>query len=228
MGVRQKRFKDEHIVINRECGSEKEIICLVDDEDLASVIWIQGLKVDFPIVVDTSQQAFSSWTFPQIKTLFGLTADNYIVLPSANEATRHEFISSVLHDITSCYDGEVKVCPEYELSGNHGKGPVDWNAIQLQALSQRNKKKRTYNEALREDVMYGIISTGVDWVIIKLITTGDYNDNYNNGNVEVLLSSKTSFTFPINESVFDRGLMLEKLKNLFGQIKCVFDRQIEP
>ena len=66
--------------------------------------------------------------------------------------------------------------------------------------------------------MYGIVSTGVDWIIIKLVTTGECNDN-DNGNVEVLLSSQTPFTFPINESVFD--------KNLFGQIKWVFDRQIE-
>ena len=95
------------------------------------------------------QQPFSSWTFPQIKTLFGLTADSYIDLPrfdgkladtanyekilehvlediamkhktcihvtSANEATRREFISSILHGVASCYDGKVKVCPEYEL-----------------------------------------------------------------------------------------------------------------
>ncbi|PKC07030.1 hypothetical protein RhiirA5_359617 [Rhizophagus irregularis] len=56
--------------------------------------------------------------------------------------------------------------------------------------------------------MYGIVSTGVDWVIIKLVTTGECNDN-DNGNVEVLLSSRAPFTFPINESVFDRSLMLE-------------------
>ena len=174
-----------------------------------------------------------------------------IHVTSANEATRREFISSVLHGVASCYDGEVKVCPEYELSGSHGKGPVDWvikigdtiivvteakredinqgvgqNAIQLQASSQHNKKKHTYNEALREDVMYGIVSTGVGWVIIKLVTTGEYNDS-DNGNVEVLLSSRTPFTFPINESVFDKSLMLEKLKNLFGQVKWVFDCQIE-
>ncbi|GET01662.1 hypothetical protein GLOIN_2v1705536 [Rhizophagus clarus] len=257
--------EDEHIVINRECGgSEKEIVCLVDDEDLASVIWTQGFK------------PFSSWTFPQIKTLFGLTADSYIDLPrfdgelanttdyekilghdlediamkhktcihvtSANEATRREFISPILHGVAFCYDGEVKVCPEYELSGSHGKGPVNWvikigdtiivvieakredinqgvgqNAIQLQASSQRNKKKRTYNEALREDVMYGMVSTGVDWVIIKLVTTGEYNDS-DNGNVEVLLSSRTPFTFPINES---------SIKALCLANQVVFNRQIE-
>lgn len=170
---------------------------------------------------------------------------------STNEATRREFISSVLHGVASCYDGKVKVCPEYELSGSHGKGPVDWvikvgdtiivvteakredmnqgvsqNAIQLQASSQCNKKKRTYNEALHEDVMYGIVSTGVEWVIIKLVTSGECNNN-DNGNVEVLLSSQTPFIFPINESVFDKEPMLEKLKNLFGQIKWVFDSQIE-
>ncbi|EXX69219.1 uncharacterized protein OCT59_002028 [Rhizophagus irregularis] len=73
--------EDKHIVINREFGNDKEIICLADDEDLASVIWTQGFKVDLPIVVDTSQQPFSSWTFSQINTLFGLTADSYIDLP---------------------------------------------------------------------------------------------------------------------------------------------------
>ncbi|CAB4427527.1 unnamed protein product [Rhizophagus irregularis] len=36
------------------------------------------MGVDLPIVVDTSQQPFSSWTFSQINTL---TADSYIDLP---------------------------------------------------------------------------------------------------------------------------------------------------
>ncbi|RIA99584.1 hypothetical protein C1645_854100 [Glomus cerebriforme] len=131
-----------------------------------------------------------------------------IHITSANEATRREFISFVLHSIASCYDGEVKVYPEYELSESYGKGPVDWvikigdtiivitkakredinqdvdqNAIQLQVSSQHNKKKCIYNKALREDVMYDIILTGVDWVIIKLVTTGECNDN-DNENVE--------------------------------------------
>lgn len=48
-----------------------------------------------------------------------------IHVTSANEVTRCEFISFILYDITSCYDGEVKVYPEYELSGSHGKGPVN-------------------------------------------------------------------------------------------------------
>ena len=64
--------------------------------------------------------------------------------------------------------------------------------------------------------MYGIVSTGVDLVIIKFVTTGECNNN-DNGNVDTIY-------FPINESVV---FMLEKLKNLFGQIKWVFDRQIE-
>ncbi|RGB22979.1 hypothetical protein C1646_775198 [Rhizophagus diaphanus] len=169
-------------------------------EDLESVTWTQGFKVDFPIVVDTSQQPFSSWTFPQIKTLFELTADSYIDLPrfdgeladianyekilediamkhktcihvtSANKATRR-----VLHGVATCYDGEVKigdtiiVVTEAKIEDiNQGVGQ---NAIQLQASSRRNKKKRTYNEALREDVMYGIVSTGVDWVIMKVCST---------------------------------------------------------
>ena len=48
-----------------------------------------------------------------------------IYVTSANEATRCEFISSVLHDVASCYDGEVKVYPEYELSESHDKESVN-------------------------------------------------------------------------------------------------------
>ncbi|PKK76473.1 hypothetical protein RhiirC2_734180 [Rhizophagus irregularis] len=63
--------EDKHIVINREFGNDKEIICLADDEDLASVIWTQS----------SWTHPFSSWTFSQINMLFGLTADSYIDLP---------------------------------------------------------------------------------------------------------------------------------------------------
>ncbi|UZO24313.1 uncharacterized protein OCT59_016618 [Rhizophagus irregularis] len=62
--------KDEHIVINRECGSEKEIVCLVDDEDLASVIWTQGFNTTAIFVVDISQS----------RHYFGLITDSYIDL----------------------------------------------------------------------------------------------------------------------------------------------------
>ncbi|PKC55037.1 hypothetical protein RhiirA1_504617, partial [Rhizophagus irregularis] len=72
--------EDEHIVINRESGKER--IRLVDDEDLACIIWSQGFKVDLPIVLDTSQQPFSSWRFDKMKSLFGLKADDYNELPT--------------------------------------------------------------------------------------------------------------------------------------------------
>ncbi|GBB94010.1 hypothetical protein RclHR1_22710003 [Rhizophagus clarus] len=102
-----------------------------------------------------------------------------------------QFISRVIYGVASIYGGEIKVYPQYEISRSHGKGPVDWviklgniiitvteakkedinqgiaqNAIQLQT---RNPKKRTFDTAgLHEDIMYGIVSTAVDWVIIKL------------------------------------------------------------
>ena len=160
-------------------------------------------------------------------------------ITSSNEAMRHEFISSVLHSVASCYDGKVKVCLKYDLSGSHGKGPVDWvikvgdtiivvieakredinqevgqNAIQLQASFQCNKEKRKYKKALNEEIMYGIVSTGADWVITKLIITGDIN---NNGNVDVLLSTRSPFALPINEIEFDENVCV-----IVWQIKWVF------
>jgi hypothetical protein len=105
-----------------------------------------------------AQQTFSSYTFPKMKAVFGLKADDYNGLSlfdggvkdtpkeirslvidellrlhktsqhitSANEATRCEFISRIIYGVASIFDGEVKVYPQYEISGSHGKGPVDW------------------------------------------------------------------------------------------------------
>ncbi|CAG8469097.1 4137_t:CDS:10 [Ambispora leptoticha] len=120
-----------------------------------------------------------------------------IHVTSANEATRREFISSVLHGVASCYDGEMKVCPEYELYGSHGKGPVDW-------VIRIGDTIIVVTEAKREDINQGVgqnaiqlqaSSQRVDWVIIKLVTTGECNDN-DNGNVEVFdrqIESQESF-----------------------------------
>jgi hypothetical protein len=230
-----------------------------------------------------AQQPFSSYTFPKMKAVFSLKADDYNGLPlfdggvkdtpkeirslvidellrlhktsqhitSANEATRCEFISRIIYGVASIFDGEVKVYPQYEISGSHGKGPVDWvikvgntiitvteakkedinqgiaqNAVQLQTSIQRNPKKRSYDTAgLHEDVMYGIVSTAVDWVIIKLVSSS--SENNSEGKVEVLLSSLSPSPLPINNSVLTREDLAKPVENLFGQIKWVFDSQIE-
>ena len=172
-------------------------------------------------------------------------------ITSANEATRCEYISRIIYGVASIYGGEIKVYPQYEISGSHGKGPVDWaikirniiititevkkedinqgiaqNAIQLQTSIQRNPKKRTYDTAgLQEDVMYGIVSTAVDWVIIKLVSSS--SDNISEGKVDVLLSSLSPSPLPINKAILTHDDLVEPIKDLFGQIKWVFDRQIE-
>ncbi|PKY49492.1 hypothetical protein RhiirA4_246654 [Rhizophagus irregularis] len=45
---------------------------------------------------------------------------------SDNEATRCEFISRIIYGVASIYGGEIKVYPQYEISGSHDKGPVNW------------------------------------------------------------------------------------------------------
>ena len=58
----------------------------------------------FNLCVSTAQQPFSSWTFPKIKSLFGLTADSYIDLPrfdggSADASDYKKVLEHVLEDI---------------------------------------------------------------------------------------------------------------------------------
>ncbi|CAG8793276.1 40892_t:CDS:2 [Gigaspora margarita] len=119
--------EDEHIVINREYGGkEKEIICLVDDKDLADVIWAQGFKRKSYFRYGHFLKSRHYSNIGHVLKNIAMKHKICIYITSANEATRREFISCILHGIASCYNGEVKVCPEYELSRSHGKGPVDW------------------------------------------------------------------------------------------------------
>ena len=73
--------------------------------------------------------------------------------------------------------------------------------------------------------MYGIVSTAVDWVIIKLVSSS--SDNNSEGKVDVLLSSLSPSPLPINKAILTHDDLVEPIKDLFGQIKWVFDRQIE-
>ena len=112
---------------------------------------------------------------------------HYSPITSANEATCCEFISVIIYGVASIFDGTIKVYPQYEVSGSHGKGPIDWvikmgdviisvteakredinqgiaqSTVQAHASMQCNRKKRTYDDAdLYEGVMYCIVSTGM-------------------------------------------------------------------
>ena len=174
-------------------------------------------------------------------------------LAGANEATRCEFVSSVIHGVVHCYEGKVKVYPQYEISGSHGKGPVDWaikfgntiiavteakrenldqgvrqNVIQLQASTQCNPRKRKFDSALQEDTMFGIITTGVYWIIIKVVSNGtDEDSSSDKNNVQVFLSSRLTLRLPIDEEKLQQELLEERLEELFGQLVWIFDQQLE-
>ncbi|GBB84356.1 hypothetical protein RclHR1_10980008 [Rhizophagus clarus] len=173
-------------------------------------------------------------------------------ITSANEATRCEFISAIIYGVASIFDGTVKVYPQYEVSGSHGKGPIDWvikmgdviisvteakredinqgiaqSTVQAHASLQCNRKKRTYDDAdLYEGAMYCIVSTGVDWVITKVQSgIGDGNNNGDENPVEVFLCSPTPTPLPINYPSLSRDDLVGPIEKLFGQIKWVFDQQ---
>ncbi|CAG8529821.1 10458_t:CDS:2, partial [Dentiscutata heterogama] len=82
---------------------ERKSIHLSTDEDLMNIVWTASHKIDLAIIVDTSQQPFSSYTFPKMKVLFGLKADSYVELPrftggisEINKALRDDVIKDIL------------------------------------------------------------------------------------------------------------------------------------
>ncbi|CAG8657052.1 6266_t:CDS:2 [Racocetra persica] len=262
---------------------ERKSIHLSTDEDLMSIVWTASPKIDLAIIVDTSQQPFSSYTFPKMKVLFGLKADSYVELPrftegtseinealgddviknileiymaspsivGINEATCCEFISRIIYKVASMFGGIVKVYPQYEVSGSHGKGPIDW-AIKVEdtIISVTEAKRENIDQAdMYGHVMYGVVTTGrahdtillgveaelllilmflilgVDWIITKIILSNE-NDN-ENGDVQVYWSSKLPVALPINKRSLTHDDLVQPINDLLEQIKWVYDLQIE-
>ena len=63
--------------------------------------------------------------------------------------------------------------------------------------------------------MYGILSTAVDWIIIKLVLSKNNSEK----KLEELLSSLSPSSLSINNSVLTYKDLVKSIKNLFGQIK---------
>ncbi|RHZ82859.1 hypothetical protein Glove_103g174 [Diversispora epigaea] len=62
---------------------DRKNIYFSTDEDLASIVWKTNInKVDLEIIVDTSQEPFSSYNFRKMRDLFGLTANNLGEVPT--------------------------------------------------------------------------------------------------------------------------------------------------
>ena len=76
-------------------------------------------------------------------------------ITSANEAIRCEYISRIIYGVASIYGGEIKVCPQYEISGSHGKGPADW------AIKIVGNIIITITEAKKEDINQGIAQNAI-------------------------------------------------------------------
>jgi hypothetical protein len=72
--------------------------------------------------------------------------------------------------------------------------------------------------------MYEIVSTVVNWVIIKLVSSSDNNSK---GKVDVLLSSLSPSPLPINKAILTYDDWWSLSRTCSGKSSGCFDSQIE-
>lgn len=165
-------------------------------------------------------------------------------IPTASKAARRELISCVLHGVAYCFNGKIKVVPEYEITGSFGRGPVDWavlmgdkiiviteakkddieqgisqNTVQLHSAIQRNFKLRSSGEHTSTE-LYGIVTTALEWFIIKVIETDSVEEP-----IDVKVSNLTPINLPLTDRKLNKDKLLEPVKDLFGQILWIFNDQ---
>ncbi|GBB88201.1 hypothetical protein RclHR1_14740001 [Rhizophagus clarus] len=117
------RTEDGYIIINCEYGSEKEAeaVCLIDDEDLASVIWTQEFKMLFGLTTDS---------YSDLPRFDGELADTLLTQPIMKRysmkykmllvQTKQQDVNLLLPFFTAL--PLVMMCPEYEVIW---KGPMN-------------------------------------------------------------------------------------------------------
>ncbi|RGB36102.1 hypothetical protein C1646_667188 [Rhizophagus diaphanus] len=139
-----------------------------------------------------------------------------------------EFISSILHGVASCYDGEVKVCSEYKLFGRHGKGPVDW-IIKIEDTRYVIKRNA---HIMRTG--FGVGVNGVFSVIISVSSSSSSKSGSDCPNASYRHHFVTMPPFGHSMSGYKRYenyrlhiCGLGHVQKAFWQIKWVFDYQIE-
>ncbi|PKY58938.1 hypothetical protein RhiirA4_430071 [Rhizophagus irregularis] len=164
-------------------------------------------------------------------------------IPTASEATRREFISCVLHGVAYCFNGEIKVVPEYGVAGSFGRGPVDWavlmgdkiiaiieakkddieqgisqNTVQLHSAIEGNLRLRSSGEHTSTK-LYGIVTNALEWFIIKVTDCTEKP-------IDVKLSNLTPINLPLTGEKLSEDKLLEPVKDLFSQILWIFNDQI--
>ena len=149
--------------------------------------------------------------------------------------TQSEIISKVIYGIVDS-ESDMRVYRRHEESESYDLRLVDWiikKGTDIVAII--NGKKADINEGVVQNIihiiqlqaslqqnndnnmpMYGIISTGTDWAIIK-VTLKDKG-------VDVYLSSRSPTPLPINKQLLTKDDLTEPIENLLGQIKWVFNQ----
>jgi hypothetical protein len=160
---------------------------------------------------------------------------------NANMVIQSEIISKVIYGIVD-HESEMKVYHRHGKSGSYDPRFVDWMIKKgSNIVAIINGKRADMNEGVVQGIihiiqslqqnknnknndmpMFGIISTGIDWAIIR-VTLKDSSIK----DVNVYLSSRSPLRLPINEQVLTRDDLLEPIENLLGQIKWVFNQNIK-
>ncbi|CAG8557593.1 5329_t:CDS:2, partial [Paraglomus brasilianum] len=106
-----------------------------------------------------------------------------------NEMERSYYIDAVLRDIVKSCGEDVQIYQQYSIVGSHGDGRVDYvikhvntiiciteaktsaieqgicqNFIQLHSACKINLRKRKFDDLAGYDYVYGIVSTGDQWI----------------------------------------------------------------
>ncbi|PKY58907.1 hypothetical protein RhiirA4_481216 [Rhizophagus irregularis] len=173
-------LKDEDINVNHETKSSELHFTIKTSQKSFSLWHFTDVKELFKLGGDSWEQLptyeGSTMNFSVYKKTIDVIVESLLMVQktspnvaTANEASRREYISPILHGVAYCFQNSIKIYPEHELVGSYGRGPVET----IMSAFQKNRK----NNHDSPSVLYGIEATALLWVILKVVLKeSDNND----------------------------------------------------
>ncbi|CAB4447059.1 unnamed protein product [Rhizophagus irregularis] len=177
-------LKDEDINVNHETKSSELHLTIKTSQKSFSLWHFTDVKELFKLGGDSWEQLptyeGSTMNFSVYKKTIDVIVESLLMVQktspnvaTANEASRREYISPILHGVAYCFQNSIKIYPEHELVGSYGRGPVETIMVNNKYILITEAKKETWITS----VLYGIEATALLWVILKVVLKeSDNND----------------------------------------------------
>jgi hypothetical protein len=164
-----------------------------------------------------------------IKHLIADLNFRFKAIPIGNEASKSQYVGAYLIAIANIFEDKFKVCPEKNISGPNGHGPVDFALVLIQTskvFSVTEVKDKDFRQGIAQNVVqcesallnnkkkvFGIVTDSEKWYFLECSLNNEGEPNF-------------KLSKPVVVIYGDRDMEV-RVKTVIGKIAWLVERILE-